>query len=341
VGNQWQCTCVCTEPLDASVPPFDADFDAPFPDVYVPDVDVPDASPPDVGVMDSSVCRPPSPVQACQEYSLPLSCFTGLPPEGALSPEECAILCGSQIGSCYVNDGVTPSVLECNLCVNGRRPEGMKRARIPRRASALGRHFAHAAHLEASAIAAFRTLRDELVAHGAPVELIDAARRAERDEVRHARMTAALARRHGVPVRARKASRKERRPARAPRSLEAIALENMIEGCVRETFGALAAEAQAMLAGDARVRAVMGRIAPDETRHAALGWAVAKWAETKLDAAARARVAAARREAVAELLREADVEPAAELRASAGVPSARHARALLENLDRALWAAAA
>ena len=218
----------------------------------------------------------------------------------------------------------------------------MKRARVARRASALGRHFAQAAHLEAAAVDAFRILREELRAHGAPAELIDAASRAERDEVRHARMTAALARRHGTPVRARKpAPRKGRSASPAARSLETIAIENMIEGCVRETFGALAAEAQAMLAADGEVRAVMARIAPDETRHAALGWAVATWAEGKLDEGARARVAEARRAAVAELLHEADVEPSGELRTVAGIPSARTARELLERLDRALWADAA
>jgi hypothetical protein len=67
-------------------------------------------------------------------------------------------------------------------------------------------------------------------------------------------MTAALARRHGAPVRARNAGPRTRSREAVPvkvRSLETIAIENMIEGCVGETFGALAAEAQAMFAADA------------------------------------------------------------------------------------------
>ena len=52
------------------------------------------------------------------------------------------------------------------------------------------------------------------------------------------------------------------------RELEAIAIENAVEGCVRESFGALLATWQAKTAGDARVRAAMKRIARDETRHA-------------------------------------------------------------------------
>ena len=42
------------------------------------------------------------------------------------------------------------------------------------------------------------------------------------------------------------------------------------------------------------MRRTFARIAADETRHAALSWAVARWAERRLDAAARARIAAAR-----------------------------------------------
>jgi hypothetical protein len=57
------------------------------------------------------------------------------------------------------------------------------------------------------------------------------------------------------------------------RSLEEMALENVVEGCVRETFGAVVAMIQAERAGDARVRRAMRRIARDETRHAELSWA--------------------------------------------------------------------
>ncbi len=73
-----------------------------------------------------------------------------------------------------------------------------------------------------------------------------------------------------------------RRPAL--RSLEALAVENAVEGCVRETMGALFAMHQAASAADPHVRATMVSIAPDETRHAALGWAVAEWALDSLRA---------------------------------------------------------
>ena len=49
----------------------------------------------------------------------------------------------------------------------------------------------------------------------------------------------------------------------------------------------------------------MASIAPDELRHAALGWAVHAWAEQRLELDARERVRRARDEAAAALLREA------------------------------------
>jgi hypothetical protein len=45
---------------------------------------------------------------------------------------------------------------------------------------------------------------------------------------------------------------------------------------------------------DPEIRRAMQRIAPDETRHAALAWTIAQWLDTKLNDGARARVRAAR-----------------------------------------------
>jgi hypothetical protein len=62
-------------------------------------------------------------------------------------------------------------------------------------------------------------------------------------------------------------------PAPPARSLEELAVENAVEGCVRETYGALTAIWQARTAKDPSVAAAVRRIARDETRHAALSWA--------------------------------------------------------------------
>ncbi len=193
----------------------------------------------------------------------------------------------------------------------------------------LRRLFQHV--LATASVDAFRILRDELAAHGAPSSLVERAERAARDEVRHARVMRALARRHGTtPPRTPKAPR-------AVRSIEAIALENAVEGCVRETFGALTAMAQARAATDPGIRAAMKRIAIDEVRHASLGWAVAKWAEKRLDSQARARVAAARDAAVAELAAEVGHEAPQTLRDVAGLPDASQAARMVAALARSVW----
>ena len=123
----------------------------------------------------------------------------------------------------------------------------------------------------------------------------------------------AAARRRAPPVRVRGAPRRLR-------SLAAVAVENAVEGCVRETFGALTASWQAAHARDPHIARTMARIARDETRHAALAWAIARWVEPRLDARARRRIVAARRRAVRTLRRQARAAVPATLVRQAGVP---------------------
>lgn len=120
-------------------------------------------------------------------------------------------------------------------------------------------------------------------------------------------------------------------------SLEALALENAVEGCVRETFGGLFGAYQAAHAVDPVVRATLAQITRDETTHALLSWQIAAWAEPRLDRAALRRVREARRAAIRELRDEATVAPEPELCAALGVPDAGRATALLGALDQGLW----
>jgi hypothetical protein len=136
---------------------------------------------------------------------------------------------------------------------------------------------------------AFERMAAELAAHGAPPGLVQAARRARRDEIRHERVTAEIARRFGV---------EPSRPAARDlpvRSFFDVARENAVEGCVRETYGAALALVRAARAEDPQVRAAMRSIGRDECRHAQLGWRVEAWASTRLGRAERAAVRRARR----------------------------------------------
>jgi len=236
---------------------------------------------------------------------------------------------GNSCDAGIVSDPTASMIVECASCPNGvgRRPRGLDQPRSRRsNATALGKYFANAAHLEAASVHAFRILRRELASFGAPDDLLVAAKRAEVDEVRHTKLTAKIARAHGSkPPRVRVA-----RGAR--RSLEAIALENAVEGCVRETFGALVAMWQAERATDDDVAAAMKEIAVDETRHAALAWSVAAWADTRLDTRARERIEAAKNKAISDLENELAIEAHPDLVARAGLPSASDQRRLLSAL---------
>ena len=224
-------------------------------------------------------------------------------------------------GFCHESTNSSGGVVTvCQPDCTGRRPAGLARAEI--RGSALGAHFARMAHLEAASVPAFRRLRAELRAHGAPRRLLDGCTRAARDEVRHARAAARLARRFGAET-----PRVVLQSA-APRPLMTIAVENAREGCVRESFGALLLTWQARAAADPGVRELLAGLAEDETRHAELAWAVDAWLRTRLPASERARLRQVRRDELAQLAVQVDAAVDAELRDRAGLPPPPVARAL-------------
>ncbi len=250
-----------------------------------------------------------------------------------LSPTQCYSFCNTT-GSCTLVEpdvATQPRRVRCQMsCLTGRRTDGAcNDDRVE--GSDLGAYYARLAYLEAASVPAFSRLADELRHHGAPPSLIRSAERAARDEIRHAALATALAEKHGTPV---------PRPdvgGGPVRSLEEVATENAIEGCVRETFGALLATHQMNAARDPEARALFTRLAHDETEHAELAWRVARWTEERLDEAARMRVRASRRAAARDLALEAIVEPVDAWAKDIGIPDARTARHLVERLAASLW----
>lgn len=281
------------------------------------DAGAPDSGLPDYCTSGGAVCR---------TYCI----RTGPVPDDA---SDCRPECGiptTGLGSCsrFTIDG--QNYLRCTPDCTGRRPPGLDPTTMLVD-GALRAYFEEMSRLEAASVPAFRILARELRAHGAPRSLVRAARRAARDEVRHTRMGKRLAERFGgryVPPRV------EPRPLR---TIEALAADNAVEGCVRETFGAMIATWQSRAASDRVVRRIMRRVAVDETRHAALALRVAAWADRKLDDAARQRVKQARRDAVAQVMRELAYRPSAALFSLAGVPTSDDARRLATVLDEQLW----
>ncbi|MFB1478890.1 ferritin-like domain-containing protein [Corallococcus sp. RDP092CA] len=216
-------------------------------------------------------------------------------------------------------------------CVVGRRPVGLQGSGDKVCEDARGNYFAKAARLEAAAIHAFLRLRDELALHGAGTGLQDAALASATDEVRHTEVTLRLARRFGAtPV-------PPAVTALPLRPLDEVLLDNAVEGCVRETYGALVAHHQALHARDPEIREAMARIADDETRHAGLSWDIDAWAMPGLSSEARASLHEARRRALAVLRAEVAVPLDPRLAVEAGLPSPEVASALLDSLEQSLW----
>lgn len=127
---------------------------------------------------------------------------------------------------------------------------------------------------EHASIASFARARAELAAIAAPPALLEACERAADDEVEHARLCFALAERWSG-----RSLEPTALPEVRPRSSDplTVALDTFVEGCVGETIAAACAREAARLATDPVARAVLERIADDETEHAALAWRTIAW----------------------------------------------------------------
>jgi len=213
-------------------------------------------------------------------------------------------------------------------CIGGRRPAGYRRGRPC--GPAVGAYIAQQAELEAASVRAFADLHDDLIALGAPRALVRATVSAAADEVRHARACDRLARRHGVAPDLRALG------AAGRRSRAQLATDNLVEGCVRETYGAVLASYQARAARDATLRGAMRAIARDEAKHAALSWRIQRWLWPQLSDHERRAALTAAADARVELVDRAG-ESDAELREVAGLPDAVAGRAMLAALDDGVW----
>jgi hypothetical protein len=127
----------------------------------------------------------------------------------------------------------------------------------------------------------------------------------------------------------------------APRARGALelALENAVEGAVRETFGAAVSIWCAERASDPLVRHSMAEVAPDEHRHAALALEIAQFLDERMTPAERDMVRDARHAGLNALRATFSEDPPRELRDIAGLPSAAEAQELFALLERLVWSA--
>lgn len=183
------------------------------------------------------------------------------------------------------------------------------------------------ARMEHASIASFARFTLDLLAAGAPAELLALAQQAALDEVAHAQACFALASRHaGTAFGPDALATADCKPAA---SLADAVVSAFREGCIGETLAAAQARAALAVAGDHDVRAALTRIAEDEARHAELAWRFVAWGAERCDERVRAQL----REALAQAV-EAQPAPGAE-HESAEARTALHAAGRLTAAERA------
>jgi len=181
-------------------------------------------------------------------------------------------------GSCVVgrplrrDDGRAP--LAGATRIRRRRTEDAARERA-------GQVWLDRARMEWASVPAFLELVRQLTALGAPLELIERARAAAADELRHAVLSgdlaATLGELHLVDLDP-PAVTPPRSPAFGRAGLIRLAVESFVDGCVGEAAAADQAEREAELATSPPIAAVLRTIAGDEAGHARLAWDVVTWA---------------------------------------------------------------
>jgi hypothetical protein len=163
---------------------------------------------------------------------------------------------------------------------------------LRRRLSAL---WAEDGLMEHASIGSFARFSLQLLAVGAPPELLEGAHRAALDEVTHARLCFRLASAYAdeplgpgpLPLEG---------DALGPLELASVAAMTVIEGCIGETLAALEAATALESAEPEAVRATLERIREDETRHAELAYRTVRWALGRGEPGIRSAVAGAFRQ---------------------------------------------
>ncbi len=147
----------------------------------------------------------------------------------------------------------------------------------PRARRALAAAWANDARGEHASVASFARFALDLMAVGAPAELLAGAQQAGLNEVRHAELCFGLASAYEGAALA---------PGRFPfggsvavaGDLPALAASAVEEGCVGETLAAIQASEQHAAATNPAVRDALSIVAADEARHAELAWRTVAWA---------------------------------------------------------------
>ena len=180
--------------------------------------------------------------------------------------------------------------------------QGLANALAPDVRARIAVGWARAAQAEHASIASFARFTLELLAVGAPPDLVRDTQRAALDEIAHAELSFAIASVYAgqslgpgrLPIDSNVIGRVD---------LESVIENTVIEGCVGEALAAAEAEAARDAAIPAVVKTVLGRVAADEAAHAMLAYRFVGWA---LGVGDRSACAAARSAFTREIARRRD-----------------------------------
>jgi hypothetical protein len=135
---------------------------------------------------------------------------------------------------------------------------------------------------EHASVAAFARLTLDLVALGAPPELVASANRDALDEIRHAEQCFALAR--AIDGRAESPAAFPEALRSAPSRLRTrtmmlseLAVDSLIDGALNEGISARVVARVAKRCAEPEIKSMLRAIAADEGRHSAHGWDVVRW----------------------------------------------------------------
>jgi hypothetical protein len=241
----------------------------------------------------------PLPPIGCPEHTLVNdSCCNPAQGPGVLNGDKCCyVFCtGACCGRPFVVGGtarVADLVAAPEWCDEAQAAAGVE----PVHAQALAEAWRQDGLDEHASVASFHRFGMELLAFGAPPELVADAAAAAGDEVRHARHCFTTAARldgqrlgagvlncNGVELRM---------------DLASAAAAAVVEGCIGETLSATQAHAVARGVQDRELRSLLLDIAADEERHAALAWRFVAWAWRTGDEGVRRAIRQAFTEALA------------------------------------------
>ena len=179
------------------------------------------------------------------------------------------------VESCVVTAAPRPARRAADWSAAGVSPR--VEALTPSQRRAIADSYTQSALFEHASVASFSRFSLELLAVGAPADLVADAHRAALDEVEHTKLCFALASVYGGAA-VEPSSFPLGRTMTIATDLAQVAASAVREGCIGETLAAIQAGEELAGASDPAVRVALAQIAEDEARHAELAWRTVIWA---------------------------------------------------------------